>query len=301
MKKRLLIALVVFIFTLTACGSATEAAIVETKEEIVVEKVEETVAKEVAKEEVVEETVVEEESETVIEVETYETALAWAKAVKEETPKLTIWNALTKQGTVLENGQKYLVKEGDNLVLCGNFEGSLYTDMNAPMLSEVLSTSIHQEYEFTELPANETDIYILLEVNDEKYELSLTIGAENATSTVSAGLESTDMSGKDWASSMNYEEPKLLAWNDETGTKEVIDEGGQYNMSQGDVLAIYCPTGYFVTTGSPIEFVPGYTVINNFFRIEYVLPSESQTVDLEVEVMDPEQEFITLNFTVNTP
>ena len=188
-RKNLVVVVLAFVLVISAmligCSSAK------------MEEMEERPTATVQEESNVEEIAVEVETESVTEIETepvtekveetevatYEKAITWAKKVKEEEPKLTIWNSLTKQGLVLENAQKYFVKEGDVLVLCGNFEGAVYTDIDVPVLNEVLSTSIHQEYEFTEIPAGETEINILLKVNEEEYELSLTIVPENAAST----------------------------------------------------------------------------------------------------------------------
>ena len=300
-RRNNLILLAVLSLLLAGCSSAKteegkeEAATVqvETNEKEVVAEVEtECVA------EIETESVTENVEET--EVATYETAMDWAIAVNGTIPELTIWNSLTKQGIVLENAQKYLVKEGDMLVLCGNFEGALHTDIDAPILNEVLSTSIHQEYEFTEIPAGETEISILLKVNEEEYELSLIIMSENATATVSDS-ETTEVSGKDWANSLEYDEPKLVAWNDETGTKEVIEQGGKYVMQQGDILGVYYPTGYFVVTALPYDFFQGFTVLSKVCIMDYKLPSEAQDINLEVEVLNEKSESGTYNFIITTP
>ena len=301
-RKNLVVLLVTLVLVisslLTACGSSAAETTPATKEEVVDDKVEEKTAEEVAQTE----TVVEEpETVIVVEPETYETALDWAIAVNATIPELTIWNSLTKQGIVLENSQKYLVKEGDILVLCGNFEGSIDTQIDVLMLNEVLSTSIHQEYEFIDIPAGETDINILLRVNEEEYELGLIIVSENAIAIASEGSEITDMSGKDWASSLNYEEPKLIAWNDETGTREIIENSGKYVMQQGDVLAIYYPTGYFVFNASPVDFSGGLTMMGNFVRMEYILPSESKEINLEVVILNPQDELENFNYVITTP
>ena len=238
-----------------------------------------------------------------VEAATYEKAITWAKKVKEEEPKLTIWNSITKQGLVLENAKKYIVKEGDVLVLCGNFEGAVYTDIDVPVLNKVLSTSIHKEYEFTEIPAGETEINIFLKVNEKEYELSLTIVPENATSTVSDSeiIQTTELSGEAWASTLEYEEPKLVVWNDETGTKEVIELGGKYVMQEGDTIGIYCPIGYGLFNVFPIDVATSTIVVSDVVVIEFNLPSESQEINLEAEILNPQDEFVRYNYVITTP
>ena len=300
-RRNLVVVLLAYVLVissmLTACGTSTATTAPETKQEVAAVDKEE-VQSEVANK-VETESVTEGVEET--EVATYEKAITWAKKVKEEEPKLTIWNSVTKHGLVLENAQKYLVKEGDILVLCGDFEGSVYTEINTSILKQILSTSIHTEYEFSEIPAGETDISILLEVNEEEYELSLIVVSENATATTADVSESTEVSGKDWANSLEYEEPKLVAWNDATGTKEVIEQGGKYVMQQGDILGVYYPTGYFVVTALPYDFFESFTVLSKVCIMDCKLPSESQDINLEVEVLNEQSESGIYNYVITTP
>ena len=109
------------------------------------------------------------------------------------------------------------------------------------------------------------------------------------------------MSGKDWANSLEYDEPMLVAWNDETGTKEVIEQGEKYVMQQGDILGVYYPTGYFVVTAWPYDFFESFTVLSKVAIMDYNLPSEAQDINLEVEVLNEQSESGIYNYTLTTP
>lgn len=100
---------------------------------------------------------------------------------------------------------------------------------------------------------------------------------------------------------MEYEEPKLVVWNDETGTKEVIEQGGKYIMQQGDTFGMYCPEGYFLYNTFPLDVATGTIVVSNVVVIEFNLPSESQDINLEAEVLNPQDEFVTYSYVITTP
>ena len=121
-RKNLVVVLLAFVLVissmLTACGSSAAETTPATKEEVVVDKVEEKTAEEVAQAETVEEATVEEVVESTEEVAGPQSVAQWAKTFDTEEPQLTIWNDITKEGIILQNDQKYLLKEGDLLVVC---------------------------------------------------------------------------------------------------------------------------------------------------------------------------------------
>ena len=306
-RKNLVVVLLAFVLVissmLTACGSSASQTTPATKEEVVVDKVEEKTTEEVAQAETVVETTVEEVVESTEEVETFESAGAWAQSVDRAEPKMTIWNEITKEGIILENEQKYSLKEGDQLIICTKEEKSalsIHSDLSKSEY-KVRSSSSYTQFIFNKVFLEETLFEVVITVAGTEYPFSVTLISESAASSVAEESESTDMSGKDWASSLNYEEPKLIAWNDETGTREVIENGGQYNMQQGDVLAVYYPTGYFVFNASPVDFSGGLTMLDNFVRMEYILPSESKVINLEVEILNPQDELENFNYVITTP
>ena len=122
-RKNLVVVLLVFVLVissmLTACGSSAAETTPATKEEVVVDNVEEKTTEEAAQAEtVVEEATVEEVVESTEEVAGPQSVAQWAKTFDTEEPQLTIWNDITKEGIILQNEQKYLLKEGDLLVVC---------------------------------------------------------------------------------------------------------------------------------------------------------------------------------------
>ena len=121
-RKNLTVVVLAFVLVisamLTGCSSAAETT-PATKEEVVVDNVEEKTTEEAAQAEtVVEEATVEEVVESTEEVAGPQSVAQWAKTFDTEEPQLTIWNDITKEGIILQNEQKYLLKEGDLLVVC---------------------------------------------------------------------------------------------------------------------------------------------------------------------------------------
>ena len=116
------------------------------------------------------------------------------------------------------------------------------------------------------------------------YEFNVTLISEGAEDSASTNTEET-LSGKDWAFTLEFDEPKLIVWNDETGTREVIDEGGTYQMQEGDVLGIYSGDEFlpYVST-EPSEFCTGVNMGSPFSIIEYALQGNAQTIHLEIEL-----------------
>lgn len=271
--------------------------IVAVDKEVIQTEVEET-KQEVVVQETTEEVVQSEE-----EVESPQSLGEWVKSVNATEPKLTIWNDMTKEGIILENGQKHILRAEDTLVVCMNEEESGLV-IDTPMSSKDFSsygTSYYKIFEFNKEFLEETLFGFTMTISGKDYSFIVTLISENAIATAAEVSESTEVSGKDWASSLNYEEPKLLVWNDETGTKEVIENGGKYVMQQGDVLGVYHPAEYYVFTVSPVDFTGGLTDFPKVTVMEYQLPSESQDINLEIEVMNPQQEFMTYNYVITTP
>lgn len=307
-RKNLVVLLVTLVLVissiLTGCGISTATTTPETKQEVAaVDK--ETVQAEVEEtkqEEAVQETT-EDIAQSTEEVQGPQSLSEWAQTVDVTEPKLTVWNDDIKEGIILENGQKHILRAGDILVLCINEkESGLVID--TPISSkdfEAYGTSNYKIFEFYKEFLEETLFGFTITISGTDYSFSVTLVSENSTATASEGSESNEMSGKDWASGLSYEEPKLLVWNDEIGTKEIIENGGQYTMNQGDVLAIHCPAEHYVTTGTPIEFAKGVTLGSNFWKLDYVLPSESQEINLEIGVLNPDGEMENLNYVITTP
>ena len=303
-RKNLTVVVLAFVLVisamLTACGSSAIETTPEAKEEVVVDKVEEKTAEEVEQAETVEEVV-----ESTEEVAGPQSVAQWAKTFDTEEPQLTIWNDITKEGTIVENGQRCILKDGDVLVVCMQ-ETESNMEYLSPVKCESYGSERYKVLEFTQEFSEDTLYEFIITVAGVEYPFSVTLISENAASTVSDSetaetTQTTEVSGKEWVSSLEYAEPKLVVWNDETGTKEVIELGGKYVMQQGDILGMYCPEDYFLFNVFPIEFAGELAIVSDVVVIEYNLPSESQEINLEVELMNPQQEFVTYNYVITTP
>ena len=124
MKKRnMFVVIWAFIISLNFCACANENKEIESESVEIVERVAENANE--LQEQGVAETVLEKESvEAVQEGESGENLSGpqsvgeWAASLDTTKPKFTIWNDITKEGTLLENGQIVTLKEGDMLTVC---------------------------------------------------------------------------------------------------------------------------------------------------------------------------------------
>ena len=173
---------------LTACGTSTAATTPETKQEVAVVDKEEVQAEveETTKEEVVQETVEQVEQNTQ-EAEGFQTVGQWAQSVERTEPKMTIWNEITKEGIILENEQKYSLKEGDLLVICTKEKNSGIEINSDISLSEFKSrsSSSYTQFMFNKVFLEETLFEFVITVAGTDYPFSVTFISENDTATVS--------------------------------------------------------------------------------------------------------------------
>lgn len=308
-QKNFTVALVTMVLVISAmlagCGSSTATNTSETKQNVT-DDAKETVQADV--EETIQEEAKEEVVESTEEVETFQSAGEWAHSVDRAEPKMTIWNEITKEGIILENEQKYVLKEGDLLVICTKEEGSGLSIHSALAKSEykVRSSSGYTQFIFNEAFIEETLFEIDITIAGVEYPFSVTFIPENATSTASDSetsqtTQTTELSGEAWVNTLEYDEPKLVVWNDETGTKEVIEQGGKYNMTQGDTLGIYCPEGYFLYNTFPVDCVSVTNIVARVGILEFNLTSESQNINLEAEILNPQNEFTIYDYVITTP
>lgn len=305
-RRNLAVLLVAFVLVissmLTACGTSTATTTPETKQEVAAVEKEEVQAEveETTQEEVVQEDT--EEVQSTEEVAGPQSAKEWAQSMDTAEPKMTIQNDTLKEGIILEDGQKYVVRQDDMLLFCTKEkESGLSIDADLSLEDFKCSTSDNYvKIKFNKIFSEEILFEIRITVAGTEYPFSVILISENATTTISES-ETTEVSGKDWANSLEYDEPKLVAWNDETGTKEVIEQGGKYVMQQDDILGVYYPTGYFVVTALPYDFFQGFTVLSKVCIMDYKLPSEAQDINLEVEVLNEKSESGTYNFIITTP
>ena len=301
-QKNLVVVLITLVLVIssliTACGSSTTETTSGVTEEVA-DKVEEKTVEEVTQVE----TVVE-EVESTKEVETFQSVKEWAKSVERTEPKMTIWNEGTKEGIILDNEQKYVLKEGDLLVFCTkemNSGMSIHADLSLEDFKSSGSDN-YVKFKFNKVFSEETLFKVEITVAGTEYTFSVTLISEGVEDK---GVETNgeeNLIGRDWAATLEYDEPKLIVWNDETNTKEVIDNGGSYQMQSGDMLGIYHSEKYFPVRTDPIEFCEGFNAGLPYSMMICNLPEESQTINLGLELLDMESEnFVTYYFTITTP
>lgn len=294
-KLYLAITSLVMCLGITACANeesdVSDVTLVETEVETEAEKVETFIESEV-----------EEEETAIEEVSGPQSVGEWALSVDTKEPKLTIWNDISKKGTVLENGQTVILKEGDLLTVCMSEEES-NLEINSSIKSDEFrsyGTSYYKVFEFEKEFVNEFEFKFTMTIDGIDYEFNVTL--------ISEGAEGTDddqtLSGKDWAFTLEFDEPKLIVWNDGTGTREVIDEGGEYHMQKGDVIGVYNGDKMIPAGGEPVGFITASNVGGLFSTFEYTLPETSQKINLEIEFINMETfeyEEDTFNCVIITP
>lgn len=175
-NKILLISVILSMCLLGGCGKEAETVEPEaiTTETVVEEEpaVEEETAQVAEKPSVEKETVVEEPEEVVPQ-----NVGEWSISLDRTEPKLTIWNDTTKEGTVLENGNEYAVKEGDQLVICYDGEETNF-EIWSSIVKPYYNTSYYKIYNIPEIPTESTKVEFLQTVNGVEYFYSVYIIAE---------------------------------------------------------------------------------------------------------------------------
>lgn len=109
--------------------------------------------------------------------------------------------------------------------------------------------------------------------------------------------------GEEWAKELKfYDIPKLIVWNDENGTKEIIDEEGTYQMQEGDVLAVYHGSDMFPIETDPVVFCEEFTTMQGgMTKLNYFVPEESQEMKVGIVMYTNDYETITYFFNIITP
>lgn len=251
------------------------------------------------------ESVQEETTENEEEVMGPQNVAEWSLLLDRTVPKLTIWNDISKEGTILENGQKVVLKDGDLLAVCMNEEES-YIEINSPIKSNEFrsyGTANYKIFEFYKKFSDEFNFEFLMTIDGVDYSFNVILISESVS--LSEEKSEDDISGKEWAFTLEFDEPKLIVWNDETGTKEVVDEGGTYQMQTGDVLGVYSGDKLIPAGGDTYDgFIKGTNAGGMFSIIDYVLPDESRTINLEIGFYNMEKgemEENTFNCIIVTP
>ncbi len=310
-KEKIMLWVVLMLFVFGGCQAKTDMTAntdlqTETEQTTNLEQAEEV------KSEVVEEVSNVEKEEEKLEIETisepevktYETVDDWVKTVDKTEPKLTIWNSISKQGIILENEQNYVVKEGDQIVLCYIKNERIGFPNESPMLKIGSKSFDYFAFEFIEEPMEPTLLEINPRIDGVDYALSVNVVSEKVGEIAfEIEKEKKEASGKNWANTLSFDEPKLLIWNDETGTREIIDENGEYALEEGDTVAAYTPENYEFDYAGSLDYYTFIGAVNEgkVSEVLYMLPEESTECILMHYLIDKDGNEREVKYTIITP
>lgn len=171
-KKRiaLLVSVAVAVSLFAGCGKNTVPEVSDTgavTEESAGEEVE---AETEEQEEETDEQVAEEVEKV---AEGPQTVGQWSMSLDTTEPKLTIWNDVTKEGTIIENEKEYSIDENCMLVICtkegSSTIGTGFLTYDVLDLDSSYSTSIYWVIGFAEFPSEPTKVEINLVVDEVDY------------------------------------------------------------------------------------------------------------------------------------
>ncbi len=289
-RKNLTVVVLAFVLVisamLTACGSSAAETTPATKEEVVVDNVEEKTTEEVAQTETVEEV------ESTEEVAGPQSVFEWSAFINASEPILTIWNDVSKEGKIIENEQKCILKEGDLLVVCMQ-EKESNIQFLSPVKCESYGSEIYKVLDFTQEFSEETLYEFIMTVAGVEYPFSVTLISEGAEDNGVETNTEDNLIGKEWAATLDYDEVKLLIWNYDNGKKEVVDINGEAIIENEDILAIYCPDRYWVNTVLPVSYVDPIEICEGLCPLpsykctllEEIAYERKGSTNLEVELM----------------
>lgn len=184
----------------------------------------------------------------------YSTAEEWVDSLELKSPTILIWNSITLDNVILENGQEYQLKEGDQILLStsARFDDFRCTPTN------IFEGFEPKKQKYVEIFLNiegKQEVTLEIEIDGEKYANTVTfigISGEN-TETVNVEEEistkesidlTSNLQGEEWIISIGnkIEEPFIAIWNDTEKTKKILDEGESYQLKNNDVFFVYIPS-----------------------------------------------------------
>ena len=204
--------------------------------------------------EIIEESEVIEEFETIENMEVTEDVIEeptepqtlneWMGATEGTGIPISIWNDISKEGTIIEDEGEYYIVEGDQLLIEHNM-------CNISIPSSIVIQSSDEVYavcDIVQLPE-----YVTVTIDSEvPQEYNFYVTTEEIDPVLPSELENPDeettLEGENWLSSLDYDEPKLVFFNDETGVNTVVEDGETYQMQPGEQMVVYIPEGYMLGT-----------------------------------------------------
>lgn len=190
--------------------------------------------------------------------------------------------------------------------MCGEFIGRTSIFSESTKIPDIVqrnyATSIHFEYEIIDIPDQEILLEIDPVINNQEYDLSVILTSENDVPAAEGTVDSKELSGFEWAISLEIDEPKLLVWNDETGVKKIIENGERYELQEGDVIAGRKPSDWMIYDFEPHDFAGvGELVSKNMMISRYILPDESKEINFIMETTDGNGVDVEFKYIIVTP
>lgn len=290
MKKKMLVLrslLIVFILSvsLLGCGKENTEVIDVPEAEAETEDVREEI---VPEEQITEaaETVENAESETQPEL----TVEEWLDSLNSDEVFFTVWNENTLTGEILSYGERYEMKSGDKLYLHSTVSIVKIKGIIDDFLIPEKEINYHISFAMAENFSEETECNITFESEDgQQYNVKNTFVLSNTSEEI------TFEGGKQWAQELSKDEPRLIVWNDETGMQKELQEGEEYQLQKDDVLAVILPEQYVLYRVSPEDFLESSLLGNGFEIIKYNPIESGEIIELEVILLDPNDQEVTIS------
>ncbi|MBR1930471.1 MAG: hypothetical protein IJ833_03210 [Lachnospiraceae bacterium] len=287
-----LVAMAAIAVFLTACGAkgaqGTETQGAESIETSVTESsTSETVAEETASVEepieVVEEPVEDADPTSKLSIE------EWLDSLDLETATFLVINNETGKKTVLKNGEHYTLQEGDVLaagypedvdwLYCGDSNNDLYKSVEPMYNSYVFTLNYDQIKEDTEFTVSLgiTDkgeyyyatVYLSIgnDVDVSKEPATIAVNTQEQPDVEELDVDLSNLSNDEWVENLkasSFKKMTFLVFNVNTGERQVLEDGQQYTLQDGDELALNQPNGDW---GVNVSVNPG--VFDEYDRNDY--------------------------------
>ena len=290
MKRKFVIAIAVMMsLSLVGCGNTTSS-------EIITENIEETVAEEVVEDSSEEEVVTKEIQAEEVEPEedVKQTLDEWVDSLNLSEFKYCIWSDSTGKGIVLEDNQVYNFKKGDKILIYKPQNLQIYsmTLPNESSVSRDKKVDINDRYNILNLVFYNSNIQfqtIIESTDGEEYLFNFDLVIDE--------IESIDeLSGEEWLNIIHKKNPEFVVWNNETGTKKEIQNGEEYQLQEGDTIAIYYGWGYVLQEIEPADCKTDYQ--SKYIGI--ILPPSQNAIEYKAKLVHYEDmnDVVEINFTL---
>lgn len=154
---------------------------------------------------------------------------------------VVVWNDVRGEEHIITEGESYKKVEGDRFFIC------------TPSSMTELNSSTARGTEFGESSDNYREI-IFNEYEEDINTVEFSITCQNGEQGeinffVEDSMKEDQQTGIDWVMSLGYDSPKMVVYNDTTGLRKELEEGDEYQLSEGDIVAMYTPDyWYFEST-----------------------------------------------------